>query len=75
MVCLCLWGLDEELLVHHLLHSLQEETSTFVQQLIAAAVILCRDGILQQGQQDPHATDRDNDSPAASSSSTTSQYF
>lgn len=74
LVNLCLWGPDEELLVRQLQHSLQEETSTFVQRLVAAAVNLCRDGILQRGQQqDLHTTGGDDNSPEASSSSTASQ--
>ncbi|NXF69428.1 TOPRS ligase, partial [Ciccaba nigrolineata] len=72
---LCLWGLDEAVLVRNMQSNLGENARTFVSQLIAAAVRLCTTEIRRHvGQQDPHAaTDREeHDGPASSPRPTTS---
>ena len=70
---LCLWGLDEEVLVQKLQNCLSQHTRTFVPRLITAAVRLCGWAIHQHlGQQDPRAAGGEDDGPAASHSSTAS---
>ncbi|NWQ78453.1 TOPRS ligase, partial [Columbina picui] len=71
---LCLWGLDEEALVRQLQDNVQEDTRTFVRQLISAVVHLCgREICLHLGQQDPHDDRGEDDSPASSPSTTASR--
>lgn len=53
---LCLWGLDEEVLVWQLQSCLLEHMETFIRQLITAAMCLCgRDIHRHLDQQDAHA--------------------
>ncbi|XP_074673819.1 uncharacterized protein LOC141920635 [Strix aluco] len=68
---LCLWGLDEAVLVRNMQNCLGENTPTFVGQLFDAAVRLCAMEIRQHvGQQDPHAATArgEHDGPASSPS-------
>ncbi|XP_029861613.1 uncharacterized protein LOC115337456 [Aquila chrysaetos chrysaetos] len=70
---LCLWGLDEEVLVQKLQNCLSQHTRTFVPRLITAAVRLCGWAVRQHlGQQDPRAAGGEDNGPAASPSSTAS---
>ncbi|NWH48170.1 TOPRS ligase, partial [Fregata magnificens] len=70
---LCLWGLDEEVLVRELQGYLQGQTQTFVRRLIAAAVHLCgRELRRHLGQQGPRVARGEDDGPAASPSPTAS---
>ncbi|NXE10835.1 TOPRS ligase, partial [Lophotis ruficrista] len=66
---LCLWGLDEEVLVQHLRNCLPNNAEPFVRQLITAAVRLCGSEIRRHlDQQDPCAPREEDNSPAASPS-------
>ena len=72
---LCVWGLDEAVLVQNMQSFLGENAPTFVSQLFDAAVRLCAMEIRQHvGQQDPRAATAggEHDGPASSPSPTTS---
>ncbi|GAB0205677.1 hypothetical protein GRJ2_003033300 [Grus japonensis] len=72
---LCLYGLDEEALVQHLQNSLTEHTGPFVLWLIVTAVRLFGREIHRHlGQQDPRAAGEEDNSPAASSRSTSPSH-
>lgn len=68
---LCVWGLDELVLGHHLFIVLEGEARSFVRRLVATAVELCSGELLRHlGWRDTRAAMGEDDSPAASPSPT-----